>query len=136
MNWRACVFGVLSFVGAVSCSSPIDPAGGASVTTGNGLSPANGALIAHSAQPVTLRIKNGFVTDPGVAVSYLFQVASDPAFANVVQSRDVAQTPEQTSSTLDVLTAGRDYFWRVRTTAGDTVGEFTAPLRFTIGPGA
>src|SRR5688572_19056641 len=87
----------LVFVAALGCTSPVDPAGGVSVSTPVATAPANGALIASAAQPVTLVVRNAFVADPSVAVRYAFEVAADSAFATIVQTRDVAQTPDSTS---------------------------------------
>jgi len=117
----------------VACSSPVKPAGGVSVTAGLPISPANGALIADKAQPLILSVRNGLVTG-SVAIDYVFQVATDPSFNNTIQTKEAAQTPDQTSVRLDVLTPGRTYYWRVRTVAADTTGEFTGALAFTIGP--
>ena len=69
---------------AASCSSSVTPAGPVTVTTAGPTSPSNGALIANSAQPVTLSVKNAYVAESGAAVSYTFQVATDASFASVV----------------------------------------------------
>lgn len=122
-------------VGAGACTkSPISPAGSVTVTVASPVAPANGATIANASQPVTLTVRNGFVSAAPAGVSYRFEVATDAGFANKVLTRDVAQTSDQTLLTLDVLPPGRDYFWHVSTTAADTVGAFTSALKFTIGP--
>ncbi len=134
MSYRMLIAGLALSATAISCAkSPTDPAGAATVTTPSLASPANGAVIANGSQPVTLTISNGLVTKSDAAVSYTFQVATDSAFASIVNTKDVPQGAGQTSAKLDVLTPGRDYFWRARTTGDDTVGGFTAPIKFTIG---
>jgi hypothetical protein len=126
---------VLGALAAAACSgSPVRPAGGTTVTTGTAIGPANGAQISNNAQPVTLTIGNATVTNPAAGVSYTFEVATDAAFANKVQTKDVPQGTGQTAVTLGTLPAASDYYWHVRTVAAGTVGEFTSPLKFTIGP--
>ncbi len=122
-------------LGAAACaSSPTSPSGSTTVTTATPSSPANGAQIANLAQPVTLTVNNAVVTDAAAGVVYTFEVATDAGFATKVQTKDVPQSAGQTSLKLDLLAAGRDYYWHVRTNSGDTVGTFTSPLKFTIGP--
>lgn len=121
--------------GVASCAkSPTSPAGSTTVTSPVQVSPANGALIANGAQPVTLAVANALVTSVSAAITYTFEVATDSSFATLATAKDVPEGGNgQTSVTLGVLPAGRDYFWRVRTTGGDTVGTFSAARRFTIG---
>ncbi|MEO7191649.1 MAG: hypothetical protein ABI051_11400 [Vicinamibacterales bacterium] len=115
---------------AVACGkSPVSPGG--SPTTPGLSSPPNGALIANTAQPVTLTVTNATATSG--TVSYTFEVANDSTFATVVLTKEVPQGAGETSVKLDVLPAGREYYWRARTKIGDAVGTFTAPVRFTIG---
>jgi hypothetical protein len=124
---------ILAF--AAGCSgSPTQPAGAVTVTTAGPVAPVNGAQIANLAQPVTLVASNALVTDSSAQVMYTFEVATDAGFATKVATKDVPQTPGQTLLKLDTLGAGKDYFWHVRVTAGDTLGAFTNPLKFTIGP--
>jgi hypothetical protein len=135
MSFRPAALGcALIFVLASCTSSPVEPAGSTTVTTPALASPANGATIANALQPVTLTVNNALITKSDAAVTYTFEVASDSAFATVVATKDVTQGTGQTSVKLDTLTPGRDYYWRARTKGDDTVGSFTAPLKFTIGP--
>ncbi|HVW03589.1 MAG TPA: hypothetical protein VHB78_01215 [Vicinamibacterales bacterium] len=129
--WGLCL---MLAAGAAACEkSPISPAGSTSVTTPSLVSPANGALVPNGAQPLTLTVRNGVVTDAGVPVSYTFEVATDSAFTVIVQTKDAPQTPGQSSVQLDPLTPGHDYYWRARTKGDDTTGVFSAPIKFTIG---
>jgi hypothetical protein len=135
MRSRLFCASILLALGAEACTtSPTSPAGAITVTIAAPLSPSNGALIANLSQPVTLTVNNALVTDAGVSVLYTFEVATDAGFANKVATKDVSQTSGQTSLKLDPLTAGKDYYWHVRTTGGNTVGAFTNPVKFTIGP--
>jgi hypothetical protein len=113
--------------------SPVDPTGDTTITTPVPAAPANGAVVADDAQPVILTVVNALVTRADADVSYTFEVATDSAFTSVVQTRkDVPQGDGQTTATLEALTAGRDYYWRARATAGSTVGTFSPPFRFTL----
>jgi hypothetical protein len=133
MRFRVLVLCSL-LVSAAACEkSPTSPAGSTSVTVPSLVSPANGAMLPNSAQPLTLTITNGVVTSSGASVSYTFEVATDSAFTSIVQTKDAPQTAGQTSVQLDSLTPGRDYYWHARTKGDDTVGVFSAPIKFTVG---
>jgi hypothetical protein len=132
--FRPGLYLVLALGVASSCTSSVKPSGSTTVTTALPVSPANGAQVANAAQPVTLTVTNAVVTGASSTVTYTFEVATDPAFAVKVVTKDVPQTSGQTSLKLDTLAGGKDYFWHVRTTSADTVGAFTSPLIFTIGP--
>ena len=121
-------------LGAASCTtSPASPAGVVTVTTPTAASPANGALVPNGSQPITITVNNGFVTSSPEDASYTFQIATDPAFATVVATKNVPQGAGQTSVKRDALAPGKDYYWHARTQSGDTVGVFTSALKFTIG---
>jgi hypothetical protein len=129
------LYTLLAFGAAACTSSPVTPSGSVTVTVAAPSSPANGAQIPNLQQPVTLVASNALVTDAGAAVTYTFEVATDAAFLSKVVTRDVLQTPGQTLLKLDMLLpAGKDYFWHVRATAGDTVGTFSSAVKFSIGP--
>jgi len=129
------VVSVLIAAACAACTkSPTAPAGSTSVAAPSLVSPANGAVIANVAQPVTLTINNGFVTNSSATVSYTFEVATDSAFTTAVLTKEVPQGTGQTSVKLDTLPAGRDYFWHARIKGDDTVGSFTGTIKFTVGP--
>ena len=133
----SCLFLLLVFLGAAAaCTSPINPVGGVTFSAPNLTSPANGALIANAAQPVTLAVRNAFVADASLSVRYAFEVATDSGFGAIVQSKEIPQGDDATSVTLDALSPNKDYYWRARTLAGDARSEYTTPLKFTIGPAA
>jgi hypothetical protein len=127
-----CVCVMLS--ASMACAvAPTTPSGAVTVTVPGPASPANGAQIANVAQPVTLTINNAVVVGDS-AVTYTFEVASDAGFGTVVLTKSAGENAGQTSVKLDVLPAGKDYYWHARTAAGGTVGTFSSPLKFTIGP--
>jgi hypothetical protein len=117
---------------ATGCSKS-GPAGATTVTTASAVSPLDGAVIPNVSQPVTLTVSDAVVSNASAAVTYTFEVATDAAFASKVATKDVAQTVGRTAVTLDTLPPGRDYYWHVRATAGETVGVFSSALKFSIG---
>jgi hypothetical protein len=128
----ALLAGLALGMAAACAKSPTGPSGSNTVSTAAPISPANGAAIANTAQPVTLTVNNA--TAASSSLVYTFEVATDTGFANKVTTNDVPQGASQTSLQLGVLPADKTYYWRVRATAGDTVGTFTPPVTFTIGP--
>ncbi len=133
---------LLTVLAAACTNTPVQPSGSttsstetASVTEPELLSPADGASIPNTKQPVTLVIRNAAVTGGGPS-TYTFEVATDAAMTAVVQKKDAV--PEgaggQTSVLLDPLAAGHDYYWHARVVSGGTTGTFAGPLRLTIGP--
>jgi hypothetical protein len=149
---RACrlVVASASLLVAVACTkgSPASPSSSAataavmadaaltaSVAAPRPLTPANNAVVANAAQPVTLIVSNALVTKPGGA-TYTFEVATDSAFVSKVQSKDgVAEgTSGLTGVKLDALAAAKDYYWHARATGGGTTGVFGTVYKFTIGP--
>jgi hypothetical protein len=133
MRFRSLILSALLFSVLQACggSSPSSPS--TNVNAPAQLSPANGAVLANTSQPITLRVTNATVTG-SAAVTYTFEVASDNAFATIVATRSVAADPSgQTSTTLDPLTAGRAYFWRVKTTIGNTSSPYSGTSSFSVG---
>jgi hypothetical protein len=118
-----------------SGSTAPDPTPTSSVTAPRSLAPAADAPIRNADQPVTLVIGNALLTR-GSTPTYTFEVAADPAFATKAFTRNgVAQgSGGQTSLTIDRLGPGSDYYWHARAEGGGTVGPFSAPRKFTIGP--
>jgi hypothetical protein len=123
---------LLVMVPLAGCSSsPTAP----SLTAPQSMTPANGAQVRNSDQPVTLTVQNSTVSGASGSTTYTFEVASDSGFGNKVQTKDgvSAGSAGQTSVTLDVLPAGKDYYWHMRAQSGGTVGPFSATSSFTIG---
>src|SRR5262249_31175575 len=116
-------------------NSGTQPSGGnASVTSPTTVSPSATAQIKFTDQPVILIVKNAVVTQSS-GTTYTFQVASDSAFASVVQTKDgiAESTSGQTSVRLDSLAASKDYYWRARATANGTAGPYSSAAKFTMG---
>ena len=127
-------------IAAVSCSSSSNPAASssnssstASVTVPRPSSPTTNASIRYAEQPVVLAVQNAALTSTS-GNTYTFEVATDPAFASKVQTKDnVAEGTGQTTVKLDALAGGKDYYWHARATGGGTTGPFSATAKFTIG---
>ena len=121
-------------VTAVACSQPATaPAGSVSLVTARPASPANGIRISSYMQPVTLVVTNAKTSTIGSTVTDHVEVATDEAFTNVVQTQDVIQDGTgETKVTLAPLNDSTMYFWRVRSSAGTTVGPFSAISTFAI----
>src|SRR5262245_11881410 len=117
MSFRALLV-VVCLCGALASCGGKSPTAASTVTTPSPLSPANGAVVGNDTQPIKLTVQNATASKSNVAVTYTFQVATDSGFATVVATKSASQGVGQTSVTLDVLTSGRDYFWRVRTNTG------------------
>jgi hypothetical protein len=128
------VYGVLVCFLATACSTSNPSSPSASVASPVLLAPSNGAQIANSAQPVTLAVQNAVLSQV-VAATYTFEVATDSAFANKVQTKSgvAAGASGQTSLTLGTLAAGSDYYWHAQAIAGGTTGVFSPVSKFTIG---
>ena len=115
-------------------STVLDAKTGVSLTSPPLVSPVPGHRLKFTEQPITLTVRNS-VTTGSSAPTYTFQVASDAGFASIVFTREgIAQGSGQTAVTIDKLAGDKDYFWRVRATAGNTVGLFSAVRTFNVGP--
>ena len=111
------------------------PSGNVSVVVGRPMQPPNGAQISFYRQPVTLMLSNATTSAPGTPISHHVEVAVDDTFATIVQTKNVTQDGSgPTTVTLSSLNDSTTYFWRVRTTAGTSVGPFSSVFRFAIGP--
>ncbi len=130
----------IAAVGAFACSNsnnstaPSNASFTASVTVPRPSQPAANASVRFVDQPVVLGIQNAALTSTTGNV-YTFEVATDPAFASKVQTKDnIAEgTSGQTTVRLDSLAGGRDYYWHARASGGGTTGPFSAPAKFTMG---
>ncbi len=125
---------VLAIGGLLACSSPVSPIGSQSIAAPGGHGPASGTLVPFRNQPVTLSADSALVLGSG-AVTLRFTVASDAAFATVVQTVDVPVVPGQRpTATLASLEAARTYYWRVAPVVGETVGSPGPTATLQIGP--
>lgn len=137
MRARACFgpFSLAAALTAAACSStPATPAPVATLAAPQLLTPSDGAQVAHPSQPLTLVVQNSSGSKAGT--TYTFEVATDVAFANKVQTKDgVAEgTNGQTSVKLDTLAPGNDYFWHARAQSPGVSGVFSDRFKFTMGP--
>jgi len=124
---------------ASKSSNPLSPTvqgpiPGVNITAPQAVQPSGGQKIAVDQQPITLTVQNA--TTNGVRpLSYIFQIATDPSFANIVFTKDKI-TPGangQTSLKLpDSLATDKTYYWRALAQDGANTGSFTATSNFAI----
>jgi hypothetical protein len=122
------------FAGACRSSSSAPAAPTPAIGTPSPVSPSNGAQIANLSQPVTVTVQNA-TTSGATGVTYTFEVATDFAFTNKVQTKSGVPegTTGQTSVRLDTLMAAKEYFWRAQAASGTTTAAFGGVYGFTIG---
>ncbi len=120
-------------VGVAACASPSKPS--VTLTSPRLVTPAMGAQIANSAQPVTLTVQNATTTGT-TPLTYTFEVATDDQFANIVYTKSgVAPGSDGTTAVqIDTLTAGTGYYWRARADSGSSNGPATSANNFAVGP--
>jgi hypothetical protein len=135
--------GIVGLLGFAACetsksSNPLSPsiAGpipGVTITAPKTLEPGNGWEVDASKQPITLLVENAS-TNGVRPLSYAFEVALDPDFANKVLVREgVAPGEGRTGLRLpDALAADRAYYWRARALDGANTGPFSGGARFNL----
>jgi hypothetical protein len=115
-------------------TSVLDAKSGVTLVTPQLISPVPNQRLKFTEQPITLTVKNG-VSTGSTPLTYTFQVASDAGFASMAFSRDnVPEGSGQTALTIDKLAGNKDYYWRVRVSAGSATGLFSAVRTFNVGP--
>ncbi len=131
---------LLSLVGceAKKSSNPLSPSiagpiAGVDITAPRPLKP-NGETVLVQSQPVTLIVANALTS--GVRpVSYLFEVAVDAGFTNIVLNREAIPAGEGGHTDLrlpDALAPERTYYWRARAEDGANTGPFSDAARFDV----
>ena len=134
-----CVTAIIIACDATKSSNPLSPsvAGpmpGVVITPPKILEPANGWQLDNNAQPVRLMLENSSSTGPR-PLTYIFEVASDGGFANIVFSRggvppgDEGRTSIQLS---DRLPTGVAFFWRALAEDGANSSGYSAPVSFSV----
>ena len=130
LSHRAAVVAAAALTLTVAaCGSPSGP--GTSLVAAQPTGPSNNSTFSFYSQPVTLTVTTGVATG-GATPASTIEVATDAAFTMLVTTKPLA--PGQTSITLDHLAAATTYYWRVKTTAGDSPGAASSSQSFSIGP--
>jgi hypothetical protein len=97
--------------------------------------PASGVLIGYLNQPISIIVQNSVPSPPVSGITNSLDVATDPAFANIVVSKNMPQSATgPTTLVLDPLPPNATYYWRVRVTASGAIGAVSATASFGIGP--
>ena len=140
LAWFVVVSAALAMAGCAASKSadPLSPtvAGpipGVNITSPAIMQPISGTRIAVDQQPLVLVVVNAATT--GVRpLTYLFEIAADASFANLVFTRDgIAPGTGQTSLRLpDALATGRTYFWHARAADGANTGPFSSTAAFDV----
>jgi hypothetical protein len=110
------------------------PIAGVEISAPKLLEPGSGAQIPGDRQPITLLIENSYSTGPR-PLNYLFEVASDSNFNNVVFAREGVSPGEngRTALTLpNALGTGRGYFWRAKAQDGANIGPYSSMVAFNV----
>jgi len=122
---------------ALKSANPLSPSvagpiAGVNITAPTPLEP-KGAKVAVDKQPVTLVVENSGTNGPR-PLSYVFEVATDAAFANTVFARTgIAPGDGRTTLRLpDPLATGRSYYWRARAEDGANTGPYSPPANFEV----
>jgi hypothetical protein len=134
----------LALMGLVACqasksSTPTSPSvagpiAGVSITTPAVVSPAVGATVYSTDQPVTLTVANS-ATNGVRAITYNFEVAADSGFSAKVVSREGVEPGSGGSTSFripDALASDRTYFWRAKAVDGANQSDYSAPGSFAI----
>jgi len=122
--------------GSGTSSAVTDAVTGVTLTSPTLLTPTVNQQFKFTDQPITLTVKNA-VTTGKTPLTYLFEVATDAAFASKVYSKDgVAEGSGQTSLKIDTLPGplAKSYFWHARVTSGGLAGPFASGRGFGVGP--
>jgi hypothetical protein len=125
-------------VGVEKSANPLSPtvAGplpGVNISPPNPLQPV-GTRVAVDQQPVTLMVGNAG-TNGVRPLHYLFEVATDAAFTNIVFTQDgvAPSTSGQTSLRLpDPLATGHMYYWRARAEDGANESGYSNTATFNV----
>jgi hypothetical protein len=141
LNARKCchIAGVLALIALAACTkgNQLQPGGesGSSFVAAQAASPVAGVTIPYATQPVTLTTTNATATGSG-AVTYTFEVATDPNFTNVAYRKD--GVPQggggKTSLQIDNLGDSKTYYWHVIPKTGDSTGPASTTRTFVMGP--
>lgn len=128
-----------SACGVEKSSNPLSPsvAGpipGVNITAPDIVNPSAGARMSTDQQPVTLTLQNSSTS--GVRpLSYVFEVAADAGFSNILVSQGGVKPGESGRTSLklsDPLASQRTYYWRARAEDGANTGPFSGVTAFTI----
>jgi len=97
--------------------------------------PANGASIAFSAQPITVTITNA-ARAGSASATYSVEVATDSGFGNKVFTKDGVSegTGGSTNIPLSSLNGGTTYYWHSAATIDGVKGEMSPTRTFTVQP--
>jgi hypothetical protein len=134
-----CVTVIVIACDATKSSNPLSPsvAGpmpGVVITAPKLLEPANGWQLDNNAQPIKLLLENSSSNGPR-PLTYIFEVASDSGFTNVVFSRGGVAPGEEGRTSIqmtDRLPTGVPFYWRALAEDGANSSGYSAPVSFSV----
>jgi hypothetical protein len=109
---------------------------GVRVTPPKLLEPGDGWQVDHNAQPVRLLLENSSSNGPR-PLSYVFEVASDAGFADVVFSRGAVPPGDEGRTSIqltDRLPPDVAFFWRAKAEDGANSSPYSSVVSFSIIP--
>ena len=139
-----CAISLLVLLASNGCeraksSNPLSPSiagpiAGVEIAAPKAMTPQSASQIAVDQQPITLTIENA--SSNGVRpISYLFEVATDTAFANKVYVQNGVKPGADGKTSLKLpqsLAPERSYYWRVKADDGANASDYSAPVSFTV----
>ncbi len=118
---------------SVETTSVTDAKLGVTLTSPVAVSPADGAAIRFSDQPIKLVVSSATTTGSS-PLAYTFEVASDAAFGTILATKPGTESGGQQTATLDRLAGAKTYFWRARASSSGVTGPSSKARSFQIGP--
>ncbi len=109
------------------------PIAGVAITPPGALSPSDNSRIYARDQPIKLLIANSESSGQR-PVTYVFEIAGDAGFSNVVFKRSGVQPGPDGKTTLqlpDALATGRTYWWRAQAEDGANASDYSNVATFS-----
>lgn len=117
-------------------ASVTDATTGVTLTSPSLVTPTVNQQFKYAEQPITLTVGNAVSTGT-TPLTYLFEVATDGAFANKVYAKDgvASGASGQTALKIDTLPGpgAKSYFWRARVSSGSLAGPYSDGRGLGIG---
>jgi hypothetical protein len=134
-----CVTVIVIACDATKSSNPLSPsvAGpmpGVVITAPKPLEPANGWQLDNNTQPIRLMLENSSSTGPR-PLTYIFEVASDAGFSNMVFSRGGVGPGDEGRTSIqmtDRLPTGVPFYWRALAEDGANSSGYSAAVSFSV----
>lgn len=110
------------------------PIAGVNITAPSPVTPRDGVRIFSDQQPITLTLNNA-ATSGARPISYLFELAGDAGFANMIYTIGKVTPGASGKTELKApvtLSSGKTYYWRAKAQDGANEGPYSANASFEI----